>query len=344
MKAINSVAIIGAGMAGLSCASALQHAGIRVRVFEKSRGVGGRMSTRRGEYWECDHGAQYFTASEPVFQEAVRHWCSIGAAAVWSPRLKVLGGERSANPRKTVVRYVGTPRMTSPASAMAQSIAIQTSTTVREIQQQAAGWILNTLESGWIDETFDCLVLAIPQPQAAVLINGKQISWERQLDEVEMLPCWALMAKVDSGVRVDFDAAFVSQSPLGWLCCNSHKPQRSSQEIWLAHATAVWSQEHLEWAPEQVLELLTAAFGSVTGLPVQSGSVHRWRYAQSAPALHSRYLLDDQRALAACGDWTNGDKVEGAWLSGYYLAGAITATSSGERASRRVSEARPDTF
>ena len=67
MREINSVAIIGAGIAGLSCASALQQAGIRVRVFEKSRGVGGRMSTRRGEGWECDHGAQYFTVSDDLF-------------------------------------------------------------------------------------------------------------------------------------------------------------------------------------------------------------------------------------------------------------------------------------
>ncbi|MEY3356643.1 MAG: hypothetical protein RJB53_1287, partial [Pseudomonadota bacterium] len=54
--------------------------------------------------------------------------------------------------------------------------------------------------------------------------------------------------------------------------------------------------------------------------------VHRWRYAQSVSALQGRYLLDDERALGACGDWTNGDKVEGAWLSGYHLASALTKT------------------
>ena len=55
------VAIIGAGIAGLSCAAALQQGGLEVSLFEKSRGPAGRMSTRRGDDWQCDHGAQYFT-------------------------------------------------------------------------------------------------------------------------------------------------------------------------------------------------------------------------------------------------------------------------------------------
>ena len=323
MREINSVAIIGAGIAGLSCASALQQAGIRVRVFEKSRGVGGRMSTRRSEGWECDHGAQYFTVSDDLFAKTVAQWCSVGAAAVWNPRLAALGGERLATRAEKIVRYVGTPHMTSPANTIAQAIAIQISTTVCEIKRQVSGWKLNTVEWGWLDETFGYVILAIPQPQVAALIEGKAVSWERKLNEVEMLPCWALMVQVESGLRAEFDAAFVNQGPLGWICYNSHKPQRGSEDTWLAHATAAWSKEHLELAAEQVLEILSSEFEDLTGLGIRSGSVHRWRYAQSVSALQTRYLLDDQIALGACGDWTNGDKVEGAWLSGYHLARAI---------------------
>lgn len=323
MREINSVAIIGAGIAGLSCASALQQAGIRVRVFEKSRGVGGRMSTRRSEGWECDHGAQYFTVSDDLFAKTVAQWCSVGAAAVWNPRLAVLGGERLATRAEKIVRYVGTPHMTSPANTIAQAIAIRISTTVCEIKRQDSGWKLNTVEWGWLDETFGYVILAIPQPQVAALIKGTEVSWERILNEVEMLPCWALMAQVESGLRAEFDAAFVNQGPLGWICYNSHKPQRGSEDTWLAHATAAWSKEHLELAAEQVLEILSSEFEDLTGLGIRSGSVHRWRYAQSVSALQTRYLLDDQIALGACGDWTNGDKVEGAWLSGYHLARAI---------------------
>ncbi|HQY71364.1 MAG TPA: FAD-dependent oxidoreductase, partial [Pseudomonadales bacterium] len=51
------VAIIGAGIAGLSCATHLVQHGCTVSLFDRSRGPAGRMSTRRGEGWQCDHGA-----------------------------------------------------------------------------------------------------------------------------------------------------------------------------------------------------------------------------------------------------------------------------------------------
>ena len=59
-----SVAIIGAGASGLSCAQSLSLAGHTVRLYEKSWRAGGRMSTRLGEDWVADHGAQYFTARD----------------------------------------------------------------------------------------------------------------------------------------------------------------------------------------------------------------------------------------------------------------------------------------
>ena len=64
-------AVIGAGLAGLRVAHRLAEAGAQVRVFEKARGAGGRMSTRRTDFGAFDHGAQYFTARDPRFREQV---------------------------------------------------------------------------------------------------------------------------------------------------------------------------------------------------------------------------------------------------------------------------------
>ena len=44
------VGIVGAGVAGAACARALADAGCAVQVFDKSRGVGGRMATRRASW------------------------------------------------------------------------------------------------------------------------------------------------------------------------------------------------------------------------------------------------------------------------------------------------------
>lgn len=54
---LHSIAAVGAGIAGLSCATALQQAGLTVSLFDKSRGPAGRVGTRRNTDWQCDHGA-----------------------------------------------------------------------------------------------------------------------------------------------------------------------------------------------------------------------------------------------------------------------------------------------
>ncbi|MCA9542044.1 MAG: NAD(P)-binding protein, partial [Myxococcales bacterium] len=106
------IAVIGAGIAGLAAAEALRDAGRSVEVFDKARGPGGRMATRRDESDAFDHGAQYFTAREPAFAAQVEAWTQAGVVAEWTGRFGRLAGrfiaEKPARPR-----YVGTPRMSA---------------------------------------------------------------------------------------------------------------------------------------------------------------------------------------------------------------------------------------
>ena len=168
MNEIERVAVIGAGLAGLSCARHLQQQGLEVRLFEKSRGAAGRMSTRRGEGWQCDHGAQYFTARDPDFRAEVARWHALGVAAVWQPRLEVFGAAGLQTPDETVERFVGTPRMTAPARSLALTLDLRLQSTVQRVERSPDGWRLSTAEQGLLDEAFDALVLAVPAKVATV--------------------------------------------------------------------------------------------------------------------------------------------------------------------------------
>ena len=68
---MKNIAIIGAGMAGITAARTLLKAGHKVTLFEKSLSAGGRMATRSTLLGNFDHGAQYFTVRDPRFELAI---------------------------------------------------------------------------------------------------------------------------------------------------------------------------------------------------------------------------------------------------------------------------------
>jgi len=74
------IAVVGAGLSGLTAARQLQSQGHHVTVYEKSAGVSGRMSTRQTELGGFDHGAQYFTASTDRFKKEISDWKNLAGS------------------------------------------------------------------------------------------------------------------------------------------------------------------------------------------------------------------------------------------------------------------------
>lgn len=56
------VAVVGAGIAGVTCAQVLTDAGHEVVIIERNAEVGGRMRTWHVDGLQCDYGAPFFTA------------------------------------------------------------------------------------------------------------------------------------------------------------------------------------------------------------------------------------------------------------------------------------------
>jgi renalase len=314
------LALIGAGIAGLSCATRLQQAGLQVSVFDKSRSAGGRMSTRRGDDWQCDHGAQYFTARHPDFRAEVARWQQAAVAALWDPRLWLFDGDSPAGRESTVERFVGIPAMTAPARYLASTLSVQASTSIRQLRRQTHGWQVFSAEHGWLETCFAAVLLAVPAPQAAPLLQQPAPELAALPGSAVMRGCWALMLRFAAPVDLPFDAAFVNQGPLRWIARNSSKPGRSGEETWLLHACAEWSEAHLAEDSTSVAAALLDAFGQLGGPAPQDWTAHRWRYADTEPALAEGCAWRPEIGLGLCGDWLNGGKVEGAWRSGRMLA------------------------
>jgi predicted NAD/FAD-dependent oxidoreductase len=320
MSQPRSIAIIGAGLAGLSCAQALSAKGHHVQVFEKSRGVGGRMSTRSFETWACDHGAQYFTATDPAFQQQVERWQMAGAAALWEAQVTSFETDGWQPIKPSVGRFVGTPSMTAPAKQLAKELTIHFSTTVDQLLREGLSWKLHSKEHGLLAQTFDTVLLALPSKQAEALVQPHSQAMYARCQDAVMAPSWALMVYATERLPLDFDAAFINQGMFSWIARSSSKPQRTSGEAWLAHASTAWSVKHENMPKEEATPLLVAGFEALTGYRPVTFQTHLWRFARLGHATRHGHVFDDTLHLGLCGDWTSTEKVEGAWLSGQALA------------------------
>jgi renalase len=323
-----TIAVIGAGLAGLSCAQALLQAGYTVHVFDKARGPSGRMSTRRAEDdngpWQCDHGAQYFTARELAFRAEVARWRQAGVAALWDARLASFDGTAWSTPATPLERFVGTPRMTTPAAWLVQHLGApalaQWQTTVQRLDHSEGGWTITSAEHGPHSPRYSAVLLAVPAPQAVPLLAPVSPAGAALAASARMRGSWAVMLRYASPVALPWEGAFINTGPLRWVARDSSKPGRTGQETWLLHASPEWSEAHIEDSAEAVTTALLTAFAALGGPAPLAATAHRWRYADTEPALTQGSWWDAQLRLGLCGDWLHGGKVEGAWLSGRALA------------------------
>lgn len=307
-------AIVGAGMAGLAAARRLASAGHAVTVFEKSRGIGGRVATRRAGDLQFDHGAQFFTARGARFSEVVAALVTTGQAAPW--------GEQG---------YVGTPGMSSLAKGLAAGLTLVGSQEITALRRGPRGWTLATAEGpAAVDGNgaFDGVVIAVPAPQAVPLAASAGIIWPG-LARIRYAPCCALMLAFAAGaVVMGASLRPAGGGPIGWIARDDTKPGRpAGRDTVVVHATADWSRAHLETPPEAIAVLLLEAFRALTGTtaaPVHAVA-HRWRYALVEEALGEPFLWDAAQRIGACGDGCIGARVEAAFDSGDQLGAAIVA-------------------
>ena len=288
------------------------------------------MSTRKGEGWQADHGAPYFKAYDSKFRTEVTRWCDAGAAARWVPRLKVLKGGVWEDGTAGVDMFVGTPAMTSPARLLAASLNVKLGTTIKELTRRVDDhrrWQLQSAENGGLDTHFDAVVIAIPAPQAAILLDGIGHPFAAHAKSVSMQGCWALMMQFPEPLDLGWDAAVIHDGLLSWAARDSAKPGRLGSETWVLHASAAWSEENLERPATAVGHAMIGAFREIGG-PQPPGSIaHRWRYARCETAAAPLTLWDETHRLGLCGDWLHAGRVEAAWLSGQALAQRVASLS-----------------
>lgn len=318
------VVVVGAGVAGLTAARHLTRA-FDVAVFDKGRGVGGRLATRRIGDATFDHGAQFITTHTPDFAATVAGWERAGVAQPWFRGR--IGPDGICDPDGHA-RFRGVDTMNAIAKHLARDLDVRVATRVMALQPSDATWRVR-LDDG-TDLVADAVVVTAPVPQALDLLTAGAVRLSapdrEALHAIRYDPCLALLAALrgSSGLAAP-GAVAPDDGPIDWMAENHLKGVSAVPAITI-HATANFSRA--SWASSD--EIVAAELLRSAGLGAEEvdgpAQVQRWRFARPTVIHPDRCLVaDGLPPLVFAGDAFGGAKVEGAALSGTAASGAVTS-------------------
>jgi len=304
-------------MAGLALAQFLK-GHCEVRLFDKSRGVGGRIATRYQDYYEFDHGAQYFTAKSKPFQTFLSPLIEEGLVAAWTPAMAQIDAGRIQEIvqwEDDAPHYVAVPRMNSLCKSLAESQTLHLQTRIASIRKTGTTWQLQDEASNAFDG-FDWVVCTAPAAQTAALMPD-QFAHHQILRSITMKPCHTLMLGFETPIDLPWQVARVVNSDISWMALNGNKPGRPQGVSMVIHSNNDWSDKHIDDDLRYVQQHLLSEAGQIIGADLTKANhidLHRWRYAIAEKQPH-KMLMDAENQLAAIGDWCVEGRVEGAFTS-----------------------------
>ncbi len=323
MTEIKKVAIIGAGIAGLTVGNILQSQGIEVELFDKGRSVGGRTSSRRTDWGYLDHGCQYIKIKDPLFQEFLSPWQDL--LIEWQGNFyRWQDGVQTPLTAGDSPRYVPMTAMNRLAKAIASNLNVKVSTRIVKLVKNSTGWLLEDQDGNQYGE-YDFVVITAPPIQTQDLLARHNTPIVEEISKIEMLPCFTLMLTLAEEIKFDFNGIEFEHPILGWIAINNTKPNRGERTSLVIQSNFTWADAHVDDDREMIQQTLKNTASEILNqnwqqLEALYETVHLWRYAIPSQSNENKYYLDTNNSIAVCGDWCFKPKAEGAFLSGYHLS------------------------
>jgi copper homeostasis protein len=362
------VAIIGAGLAGLTAAHRLLARNVDVVVIDKGRHGGGRMCTRRVDL--PDGRTARFDLGPPLLYPRARY-----ARALPTYRVMALASELPgenlfalrAVGRIGAAEETGAPAINGTAAvggmrelafrllaAHRDVLEFHDHTLAEQLERTEDGWRIHTRSLRDGSERIlsaNGLIVTAPVPQALELLERNRIVLPDQLRyalrDVTYSRCMAVYGVFAGVDPLQPGGVWFGDGPFEWITDNHRKDVSEVPSSITALTTNEWATEQWNTPDERVLELLLPRLVPWVGAPLDPGLVwvQRWRWAQPLTPLRSTGALVRDLALVLAGDGFAGsvpDPADAAVMSGEGAAQRMQALLTELlRRSDRYSVARP---
>ncbi|HEX8305400.1 MAG TPA: FAD-dependent oxidoreductase [Jatrophihabitans sp.] len=326
---MDPVIVVGAGIAGISCARALAEAGVAVQVLDRAGQPGGRMDSPQHAGRPVDTGASYFTVSDDRFDRVVRDWQRRGLARPWSDTFEVYehgATRRTAGPS----RWAADAGLRALVQDLADTAGLSVERAGVELVARAGSGL--TVDG----RPASAVLLAMPDPQARAILQPA-LAAERAGLYARFDPVLVLSAGWPERVWRRFDGMFVNgDERLSWIADDGSR-RGDGAPVLVAHSTTSWAASRLTTQDEDdatqlatqdeddAAQALLQALQDVLDIDTAPSwtRLDRWPHAKPAAGRAASFQLWPS-LVGACGDgWSERPRVEAAFLSGLLLGQAV---------------------
>ena len=311
------VAVIGGGISGIACATALADAGCTVDVYDRGHRLGGRLATstlrETGTAYDgrvVDVGAAYFTVDDAGFGEVVGDWIDRGLVRPWTDTFHIADGTQILGIKTGPMRYAAPRGLRS----LVEDLATVLPSDLVEIQHpiDMTGVEVSDDSVRVADRDYRAVALCGPDPQMDTLVP------------VDAAPLWEpvmALTAVYPERTWDFDAAFVNDDPVLSFIADDGSRRGDDAPVLVAHSTPVLAAGHLA-DPVTAAPAMLAVLRNLSGAVPAWFAVKRWTYARPAHARPETFAFDGVVGRAGDG-WAGVPRTQSAWVSGDSLGRAM---------------------
>ena len=315
---MKNVAVIGAGITGITLANLLQKK-VNLTVFEKSRGVGGRMATRRAEPYQFNHGAQYFKIENKEFKNFLQ-------PLIQNKIIKHLEANHIEILNKEVIKrtktynkiyYTPVSKMNSVVKYLINNnffikLLCKIDKTIKENDK----WFI--IDSDNVSYgPYDWLFITIP-PNQALEILYNNFKFLDIIKKIKMRSCYSLMLGFDKIKEFDFDTALFLDEDVQWLSIRKKIIENKKYYNLLINSSYDFAEKNVNSSKDKISDYLIKQVSEIVKYELNNyehKALHFWKYAMSEKNNNLGSLLDEDLKVIVCGDWCMNGKVEGGFLS-----------------------------
>ena len=320
---MKSIAIIGAGFSAATLSYFIKK---DLDFYEKSRGAGGRCSTRRVEdVGLFDHGLQYIKNPNPEFKEMLSD-CS-----VWQGNFKIFENNQLKNDadKERIIHENGNNLL---VKNLFKNKNIFVNKELKSIEKKS-----DHLQLTFKDETqeqYKTVVITAPFQQAYNLTKQFTENFFSNFN-FSMQPNLTVMVAFNKSLKLDLSAiTFENDDVLGFAANENTKKKNlinKDLELWTIQSSLKYAVKNIkeyrnnkQFLIDEILKNFSNKLKiNISKEQIQYSDIHGWLYAYNLNTSSPNCYWDSHLRLGICGDWFSGGNAENAFFNAKKLANLI---------------------